>query len=82
MMWTREKDLVLLQEIAAEGVMHQKPKSRDTGCAWQKVVDNINCLPGYEVRSRSVGDRYNNLVKKTKLRWEKKKEQLVGEAVS
>ena len=29
MVWTKEKDLVLLQEVAAEGVMHQKPKSRE-----------------------------------------------------
>ena len=78
MVWTREKDLVLLQEIAAEGVMHQKPKSRDKGCAWQKVVDNINCLPGYEVSSRSVRDRYNNLVKKHKVKMGKEERATGG----
>ena len=84
MVWTKEKDLVLLQEVAVEGVMHQKPKSRDRGSAWQKVVDSINSLPGYEVSSRSVRYRYNNLAKKKyiKLRWDKKKGQLVGKAVS
>ena len=68
MVWTKEKDLVLLQEVAAEGVMHQKPKSRDRGSAWQKVVDSINSLPGYEVSPRSVRDRYNNLAKKQKIK--------------
>ena len=42
MVWTKEMDLDLLKEIAAEGVMPQKPKSREKGSAWQKVVDNIN----------------------------------------
>ena len=64
MVRTKEKDLVLQQEVAVEGVMHQKPKSRDRGSAWQKVVDSINSLPGYEVSSRSVRYRYNNLAKK------------------
>ena len=59
---------MLLQEVAADGVMHQKPKSRDTGSAWQKVADSINSLPGYEVSSRSVRDRYNNLAKKHKIK--------------
>ena len=68
MVWTKEKDLVLLQEVAAEGVMHQKPKSRGRGSAWQKVVDNINSLPGYEISSRSVRDLYNNLAKKHKIK--------------
>ena len=75
MVWTKEMDLDLLKEIAAEGVMHQKPKSREKGSAWQKVVDNINSLPGYEVSCRSVRDRYNNMENK-KLEWEKKKGQL------
>ena len=44
--------------------MHQNPKSRDKGAAWQKVVDNINALPGYEVSSRSIRDRFNTLAKK------------------
>ena len=68
MVWTKKKDLIMLQEVAAEGVMHQKPKSRDRGSAWQKVFDSINSLPGYEVSSRSLRDRFNNLAKKHKIK--------------
>ena len=27
--------------MAAEGVMDKKPKSRDRGASWQKVVNNL-----------------------------------------
>ena len=81
MVWNKEKDLVLLKEIAAEGFMHQKPKSRDNGAPWQKVVDNINALPGYEVSSRSIRDRFNTLTKNQKVKMAKA-ERLTGEGGS
>jgi hypothetical protein len=78
MVWAKEMDLELLKEIADEGVMHQKPKSKEKGSAWQKVVDNINFLPGYEVSCRSVRDRYNNLAKKHKIRMGKEERSTGG----
>ena len=65
MVWTEAKDLIMLREMAAEGVMHQKPRSKGKGAIWQKVVDNVYPLPEFEVSSRSVRDRFNILAKKT-----------------
>ena len=71
MVWTETKDLTLLREMAAEGLMHHKPKSRDRGAAWQKVVDHLNPLPDFDVATRSIRDRFNNLAKKHKVRMAK-----------
>ena len=80
MVWTKEKDLVLLQEVAAEGVMHQKPKSRDRGSAWWLIV-SIHFQAMRSAPDQS-GIDITTWQKNIKLRWDKKKGQLVGEAVS
>ena len=58
----------MLREIAAEVVMHQKPKSRDWGESWQKVLDNLNPLSEFDVSQQSVSDRFNIQSKKQKIR--------------
>ena len=64
MVWTEAKDVIMLCEMAAEGVMHQKPRSKGKEAIWQKVLDNLNPLPEFEVSSRSVRDKFNILAKK------------------
>ena len=78
MVWTEAKDLIMLREMAAEGVMHQKPRSKDKGAIWQKVVDNLNPLPEFEVSSRSVWDRFNILAKKHKVKMAKQERSTGG----
>ena len=69
MIWNDNKDLLLLKEIAAEGVFKHKHLSRERGSAWQTVSDSLN---GYkeggfkELSARSVRDRYTVLQKKHK----------------
>ena len=63
MVWSRAKDLTLLKKIEAEGVMSNKPRSRERGMQWQKVADYISAL-GQEVTSRAVRDHYNVMAKK------------------
>ena len=48
MVWSDEKDLDLLKEVAVEGVLKQRQKSRDRGAGWQKVADNLNSR-GFEI---------------------------------
>ena len=67
MVWSKAKDLVLLKEIAAEGVMVHRQRSRERGMQWQRVADNISGL-GQEVTSRSVRDHYNIMAKKYRAR--------------
>lgn len=65
MTWTEEKDLMMLREMAAEGVMHHKPKSRDRGSSWQKVADNLNPLPQFEISTRIGEGQVQHPSKKT-----------------
>ena len=67
MVWSKAKDLILLKEIAAEGVMSQRQRSREHGTQWQKFAGNISAL-GQEVTSRAVRDHYNVMAKKHRAR--------------
>ena len=40
MVWSDEKDFVMLKEVAGEGVFNSKPGSRERDGSWQ-VVANI-----------------------------------------
>ena len=64
MVWNDEKDKIMLREMAAEGLMDKKPKSRDEGASWQKVVNNLNVLPQFEVSQKSLRDHYKLPAKK------------------
>ena len=41
-MWNPEKDLCLLKEIAGEGVLQQKAKSRERGTSWLNVANKLD----------------------------------------
>ena len=58
MVWTKEKESFLLREVAAEGVLTHKLRSKERGTLWQTVAIKMNAL-GDEVTSRSVRDHYN-----------------------
>jgi hypothetical protein len=64
MVWKEDMDYTMLQEMAAEGVLHHKGKSRNRGVSWQKVVERLNALPSFDVNTKSVRDRFNLLAKK------------------
>ncbi len=63
MVWTKEKESFLLREVAAEGALTHKLRSKERGTLWQTVAIKMNAL-GDEVTSRSVRDHYNNMSKK------------------
>ena len=66
MVWSDEKDFVLLKEVAGEGVFNSKPGSRERGGSWQVVANKLNSLPQFTVNARAVRDRFNNISKKLK----------------
>jgi hypothetical protein len=78
MVWNGEKDKAMLKEMAAAGVMHKKPKSRDRGAAWEKVVNNLNSLPQFEISQKSLRDRYKLLAKKYKVKMGKEERSTGG----
>jgi hypothetical protein len=63
MVWSKDKDLILLKEIAAVGVLSHKQRSRERGLGWQSVADNVSTL-GQTVTVRGVRERYNLAAKK------------------
>ena len=42
MEWNKEKDTMMMREIAALGVLIQKPGSKEHGQLWQQVSDSLN----------------------------------------
>ena len=68
MVWKEDMDYTMLQEMAAEGVIHHKCKSRNRGVSLQKVVEKLNALPNFDVNTKSFRERFNLLAKKYKVK--------------
>ena len=67
--WTSDKDLTMLKEIAAEGLLTQKQKSRERGAGWIAVATRMANFFGHiEVTSRAIRDRFTILVRKHKFK--------------
>jgi hypothetical protein len=67
MVWSKQKDLALLKEVAAEGVLIRKQRSREQGMQWQKVADNMSVM-GQDITTRAVRDHYKMISKKYRAR--------------
>lgn len=78
MEWNEPMDVMLLKEIAAEGVMRNKYKSQERGKSWEKVAENLNCYQGFSVNAKAVRDRYTILQKKLKSKNSKEKKESGG----
>ncbi|CAB4018761.1 Hypothetical predicted protein, partial [Paramuricea clavata] len=79
------KDHLLLKEIAAEGVLQHKSKSRERGACWLVVANNLgNNFPNVEVTSRAVRDRYRMLERrhKSKMAEEERATGISGEELT
>ena len=63
MVWSDEKDFVMLREVAGEGMFNSNPDSRERGGSWQVVANKLNSLPQFTVNARALRDRFNTLVK-------------------
>ena len=81
MVWSQDMDKIMLQEMAAEGVLHHKLKSRSRGMSWQRVVDKVNALPNFDVNVKSIRDRFRLLAKKHKAKMGKEERSTGGGGV-
>ena len=66
MQWNEAKDILMMREVASEGVPQHKSGSKERGQGWQKVADVLNTLGGFTVNNRGLRDRLTNLMKKFK----------------
>ena len=71
-------DKIMLQEMAAEGVLHHKLKSRSRGISLQMVVDEVNALPNVDANVKSIRDRFRLLAKKHKAKMGKEERSTGG----
>ena len=80
MVWTEQKDMIMLTTIAAEGVFHWKLGSRERGKAWQAVAVslNANTTQSFCVLARSIRNRFNILDKKVKSKLSKELKESGG----
>jgi hypothetical protein len=78
MVWSQDMDKTMLQEMAAEGVLHHKLKSRSRGISWQRVADKVNALPVFDVNVKSIRDRFKLLAKKHKAKMGKEERSTGG----
>ena len=70
MSWTEEKDILLMREMAAQGIFQLKSGSRERGNVWQAIAKNLN---GHKdlfnsVTSRGVRDRFTLILRRYKAR--------------
>ena len=77
MVWSKQKDLALLKEVAAEGVLIHKQRSSERGMQWQKVADNTSVM-GQDITMRAVRDHYKMISKKYRARMARE-ERATGE---
>ena len=66
MVCSQDMGKIMLQEMAAEGVLYHKLKSRSREISWQRVVDKVNVLPNFDANVKSIRDRFRLLAKKHK----------------
>ena len=56
MVWSEQRDVTFLREVAAEALLTKKEKGREAG--WKTVANNLNPVFDTELTSRSVRDHY------------------------
>ena len=68
MSWTEEKDILLMREMAAQGIFQFKTGSKERGNIWQAIASNLNGnkdLFSY-VSSRGCRDRFTLISRRYK----------------
>ena len=75
MQWDDEKDILLLREIAGNGILLHKQGSRERGQGWSAVADVINTLDIFPcvATPRGVRERFMILLRKYKTKASKAK---------
>ena len=68
MSWTEEKDVLLMREMAAQGIFQFKSGSRERGTVWQAIAKNLNVHKDlfHSVTSRGVRDRFTLILRRYK----------------
>ena len=68
MSWMEEKDVLLMREMAAQGIFQFKSGSRERSTVWQAIAKNLNGHKDlfHSVTSRGVRDRFTPILRRYK----------------
>ena len=73
MQWNNDRDIMLMREVAALGVLTQKSGSKERGQLWQQVADALNENDNFYATARGVRDRLSTIMKKHRIQMNKAK---------
>ena len=84
MHWNESKDILMMREVAALGVLVQRSGSKERGNLWQQVADALNEHEEFCVTARGVRERLFGQMKKhrTKMNKDKKRTGEGGDEVT
>lgn len=68
MSWTKNKDIYLMREMAAQGIFNYRSCSRERGNVWQIIAQNLNCHRDLfeALTSRGARDRFTLISRRLK----------------
>ena len=78
MQWNNDRDVMMMREVTALGVLVHKSGSKERGQLWQQVADSLNENEEIYVTARGVRDRLMTIMKKHRIHMNKEK-KLSGE---
>ena len=79
MKWSESHDILFAREVLVSSLYETRNGSPERGKVWDEIAENLNKLenPLFGVSKRSLRDRLSLLIKSTKLKSERKTENLV-----
>ena len=76
MNWTQEKDILMMREVAFNGLLLHKPGSKERGQGWQQVANKLSAEEGFSIiTQRGVRERLTNIMKKHKTKMNREKNE-------
>ena len=77
--WTEQRDVLMLKEVAAEGVLQHKLKTRERGSGWLAVANKLKAnIPAVDITGRSIRDHFGMLARKHRINMAKQEKETGG----
>ena len=69
----------MLEEVAAEGVLQHKLKTRERGSGWLAVANKLKAnIPAVDITGRSIRDHFGMLARKHRVNMAKHEKKSAG----
>ena len=57
MQWDENKDVLMMREALGASILIHKAGSKERRQGWQKAVENLNTIKGFQVTGHGLKDR-------------------------